>query len=54
MEKGVVSRQQRIYTLWQYIPAREWVGVERELEHSNFLLRDCLGDLIGWGEWHND
>jgi hypothetical protein len=54
VEQGVVSRQQRIYTLWRYIPAREWIRVERELEKSNFLLRDCLGDLIGWEEWHND
>lgn len=51
---GVVSRQQRIYTLWRYIPAREWFPMERELENSNFLLRDCLGDLIGWEEWQND
>lgn len=54
VEKGVVSRRERIYTLWQYIPAREWFRMERELEKSNFLLRDCLGDLIGWEQWHND
>jgi len=22
--------------------------MERELEKSNFILRDCIGDLIGW------
>ena len=54
VKKGLVSRQQRIYTLWRYISAREWVNVERELERSNFLLRDCIGDLIGWEEWEND
>ena len=44
--KGVVSRQQRIYTLCQYIPVREWVGFERELEKGEFLLRDRIGDLL--------
>ena len=54
IDQGLISRQQRIYSLWRYIPAREWLYLERELEKSNFLLRDCLGDLIGWGEWQND
>ncbi len=52
--KGMLSRQQPIYTLCQYIPAREWVCVEGELEKSNFLLRDRIGDLIGREEWDND
>lgn len=52
--KGLVSRQQPIYNLCQYIPAREWVCVERELEKSNFLLRDRIGDLLGHEEWDND
>lgn len=33
VQKGVVSRQQPIYTLCQYIPAREWVCIECELEN---------------------
>lgn len=48
VKRGIISRQQRIYTLWKYIPARDWVLIERELENSDFLLRDCIGDLIGW------
>ncbi|MFB2936235.1 DUF4327 family protein [Aerosakkonemataceae cyanobacterium BLCC-F154] len=52
--KGVISRQQPIYTLCQYIPAREWAWVESELEKSNFLLRDRIGDLMGQEEWEND
>jgi len=52
--KGVISRQQPIYTLCQYIPAREWAWVESELEKSNFLLRDRIGDLMGHEEWEND
>ncbi len=54
VQKGVLSRQQPIYTLCQYIPAREWVWVECELEKCDFLLRDRIADLIGREEWDND
>lgn len=54
VQKGVVSRQQPIYTLCQYIPAREWAWVECELEKNNYLLRDRIGDLMGREEWEND
>lgn len=54
VERGLVSRQQPIYVLCQYIPAREWVCVECELEQCDFLLRDRIGDLIGSEEWEND
>lgn len=54
VDKGLVSRQQPIYVLCQYIPAREWVCVECELERCSFLLRDRVGDLIGQEEWDND
>ncbi len=54
VEKGIVTRQQPIYVLCQYIPAREWVCVECELERCNILLRDRIGDLMGQEEWDND
>lgn len=54
VQKGVVSRQQPIYTLCQYIPAREWVCIECELEKCDFLLRDRIADLMGHEEWDND
>ena len=54
VEKGIVSRQQPIYVLCQYIPAREWVCVECELERCDFLLRDRIGDLVGQEAWQND
>jgi len=54
VQQGMVSRQQPIYTLCQYIPAREWVLVEAELETSGFLLRDRVGDLMGREDWDND
>jgi hypothetical protein len=54
VHKGVVSRQQPIYTLCRHIPAREWAMVESELEASGFLLRDRVGDLMGREDWEND
>jgi uncharacterized protein YqgQ len=54
VRKGVVSRQQPIYSLCQFIPAREWACVEQELEKCNYLLRDRIGDLMGKEIWEND
>jgi hypothetical protein len=52
--RGIVSRQQPIYILCQYIPAREWVCVECELERFDYLLRDRIGDLISQETWDED
>lgn len=54
VDNGTVSRHQPIYTLCQYIPAREWVCVECELERCDYLLRDQIGDLIASEIWDND
>lgn len=54
VKKGIVSRQQPIYTLCQYIPTREWVCVECELERNDFLLRDRIIDLLGREDWEDD
>lgn len=54
VQRGAVNRQQPIYTLCKYIPAREWACVEEELEACDFLLRDRIGDLLGHEEWDND
>ena len=54
LERGTISRQQPIYVLCKYIPAREWVGVENELERWDYLLRDRISDLIGTDNWEND
>lgn len=54
VHQGLVSRQQPIYILCQYIPAREWAWVECELERCDFLLRDRIGDLLGHEKWEND
>ncbi|NEP15802.1 MAG: DUF4327 family protein [Leptolyngbya sp. SIO4C1] len=52
--QGVVSRQQPIYTLCRYIPAREWAFVEGALEENGFLLRDRISDLMGREDWDSD
>ena len=54
VETGTISRYQPIYALCQFIPAREWVRVESELERCDFLLRDQIGDLVGCESWQND
>ncbi|MEM6611499.1 MAG: DUF4327 family protein [Cyanobacteria bacterium P01_C01_bin.72] len=54
VETGVISRQQSIYSLCKYIPAREWVTVECQLERYDYLLRDPIGDLISYDQWESD
>ncbi|ELR98126.1 DUF4327 family protein [Gloeocapsa sp. PCC 73106] len=54
IDKGTVSRHQPIYVLCQYIPPREWVCVECELEKCDYLLRDQIGDLVSTEMWEND
>lgn len=54
VKKGLVTRQQPIYTLCQYIPGRDWVCVELELERNEFLLRDRIIDLLGREDWDDD
>ncbi|MGF1479574.1 MAG: DUF4327 family protein [Cyanophyceae cyanobacterium] len=54
LEQGTVSRHQPLYVLCQYIPPREWVEVEYELERGDYLLRDQIGDLVTAEDWKND
>ena len=54
VDQGKVSRHQPIYVLCQFIPAREWVCVECELERCDYLLRDQIGDLIPSERWEDD
>ncbi len=54
VKKGLLTRQQPIYTLCQYIPASEWVCIEIELEENDFLLRDRIVDLLGREDWQED
>lgn len=54
VQKGLLHCQQPIYTLCQYIPAREWPAVECELERHDYLLRDRLIDLFAKEVWFTD
>lgn len=54
VESGQVDCGQPIYVLCQFIPAREWVDVECELERNGFLLRDHIADLNPSQCWVND
>lgn len=39
VKKGLIRRDEPIYALCRYIPGRDWVCVELELEKTNF----CCG-----------
>lgn len=54
VEKGFINRQQSIYILLRYIPIREWLFIERELEDKDFQLGDRICDLITDEHWDND
>jgi Domain of unknown function (DUF4327) len=54
VQKGLVNRQQPIYTLGKYIPDHDWVYFELELEKNEFLLRDRIIDLLDHEYWEDD
>ncbi|MDZ8052037.1 MAG: DUF4327 family protein [Aulosira sp. ZfuVER01] len=54
VDKGAVKRNDPIYTLCKFIPGRDWVCVEFELEENEFLLRDKIIDLLTNEEWNED
>lgn len=54
VKKRLVSRQQPIYTLCQYIPGRDWICIEIELERNDYLLRDRIIDLLPSESWESD
>ncbi|MEO3703668.1 DUF4327 family protein [Trichormus azollae] len=52
--KGLVNRQQPIFTIFKYIRDREWSYFEHELENNEYLLRDRIIDLLGSEKWEED
>ncbi|MGI0480601.1 DUF4327 family protein [Geminocystis sp. CENA526] len=54
IKQGLLDRQQPIYTICNFIPAKEWQKVELELEFNGYLLRDHLIDLIQPEKWENN
>ena len=54
VEKGVVSLNQPLRILYEYLPAQYWNIIERELERHDYLLRDRIIDLVGALNWDSD
>ena len=54
VERGIIDRQNTICILCEFIPPREWVCVECELEKNDYLLRDHISDLLAKDEWKDD
>jgi hypothetical protein len=54
VNKGVVKGNEPIYTLCKFIPGRDWICVELELEENEFLLRDKIIDLLANEQWNED
>ena len=54
VEKGFIDRQNTICILCEFIPPREWVCVECELEKNDYLLRDRISDLLAKDQWQDD
>ena len=54
VKKGAVKRNEPIYALCKFIPGRDWVCLELELEKNEFLLRDKIIDLLANETWNED
>lgn len=54
VETGQIDRHQPIYVLCQFIPPREWICAECELERNDYFLRDHICDLLCREEWSED
>lgn len=51
---GVVSLNQPLRILFEYLPAQQWNSIESELEKYDYLLRDRIIDLVGEINWESD
>jgi hypothetical protein len=54
VSKGLVGRKQHIYELCRHFGDRKWHSVEQVLNTHDYLLRDCVIDLIGKEAWSSD
>ncbi|BAZ46307.1 hypothetical protein NIES4102_33370 [Chondrocystis sp. NIES-4102] len=54
VEIGLITVDQPLRILFEYMPAKQWHRIEWELEKNDFLLRDRIIDLIGKLEWEDD
>jgi hypothetical protein len=54
VEKGVITLNQPLRILFEYLPMQQWNIIECELERHDYLLRDRVIDLIGQLKWDSD
>jgi uncharacterized protein YqgQ len=54
VSKGLVNRQDPIFTICRHVPKREWIYFEQELDKNEFLLRDRIIDLLSSEQWSED
>ena len=54
VEKGKTDRHQPIYLHCKFIPPKDWICVECELERNDYFLRDHIVDLLTKEEWEED
>jgi len=54
LAKGMIDRHQPICILCEFIPPREWICVECELERNDYTLRDHICDLLCQDRWQED
>lgn len=54
VENNVVTKDQPLRILCEYLPAGQWRQIECELERYDYLLRDHIIDLIGNLNWDDD
>lgn len=54
VETGKINIHQPIYVLGEFIPPREWICAESELERNDYFLRDRICDLLAKDKWSED
>ena len=52
--KGALGKHVQLYSLSRFFDSQDWEDVERLLTLNEYLLRDCVCDLIGQESWIND
>ncbi|WP_319423110.1 DUF4327 family protein [Pleurocapsa sp. FMAR1] len=54
IESGIITQNQPLKILYDYLPAQQWKNIECELEKHDYLLRDRIIDLVGKLKWESD
>ncbi|MEL7226301.1 MAG: DUF4327 family protein [Cyanobacteria bacterium P01_D01_bin.36] len=52
--KGALGKKTQLFTLSRHFDDQSWKEVEHLLTVNEYLLRDCVCDLIGKESWVND